>query len=68
MGRGNESLFEASWSHGQDGRHPIYGKNPSKIFSGTSGPSSTKLGIPRNLACSSGDSYPSLFLQMMTMG
>ena len=24
---------------------PIYGKNPSKIFSGTSGPISTKLGM-----------------------
>ena len=24
---------------------PIYGKNPSKIFSGTGGPISTKLGI-----------------------
>ena len=24
---------------------PIYGKNPSKIFSGTSGPISTKLGV-----------------------
>ena len=24
---------------------PIYGKNPSKIFSGTGGPISTKLGM-----------------------
>ena len=40
MGRENESLIVASWSHDQDG------KNPSKIFySGTSRPISTKLGI-----------------------
>ena len=40
MGRGNESLIVATWSHDQDG------KNSSKIFySGTSRPISTKLGI-----------------------
>ena len=32
LGRGNDILFAASGSHDQDGRHAIYGKNPSKIF------------------------------------
>ena len=33
MVRENESLFAASGSHDQDGRHAhIYGKSPSKIF------------------------------------
>ena len=41
MGSGNEILFTASWSHDQDGRHA----NPSKIFYGTGGPISTKLGM-----------------------
>ena len=45
LGRGNESLFAASGSHDQDGRH-AHGKNPSKIFfSRTSGPIFTKLGM-----------------------
>ena len=39
MGRENESLIVASWSHDQDG------KNSSKIYSGTSRSISTKLGI-----------------------
>ena len=45
MGRENDSLFATSGSHFQDGRMPIYGKNPLKIFSGTSGLNSTKLGM-----------------------
>ena len=39
---------------------PIYGKNPSKIFSGTGGPISTKLGMKHrglqpNIVCSNDD-------------
>ena len=30
LGRGNDSLFAASGSHDQDGRHAIYGKKPFK--------------------------------------
>ena len=45
LGRGNDILFAASGSHDQDGATPIYGKNPSKIFSRTSGPIFTKLGM-----------------------
>ena len=33
-----KSLFKLSRSCDQNGRHPIYGKNPSKIFSRTKGP------------------------------
>ena len=40
---------------------PIYGKDPSKIFSGTGGR------FPRNLVCSIGTSCPSLFIQMITL-
>ena len=45
--RGNNILFGASGSHDQDGRHAhiSYGKNPSKIFSRTSGPIFKKLGM-----------------------
>ena len=46
LGRGNDILFAASGSHDQDGRHAIYGKNPSKIFfSRTGRPIFTKLGM-----------------------
>ena len=44
MDRLNESFFAASGSHDQDCM-PIYGKNRSKIFSGTGGLISTKLGM-----------------------
>ena len=38
LGRGNESLFAASGSHDQDGRHThIWKKKTSKIFSRTHG-------------------------------
>ena len=44
MGRWNEWLFVASGSHDQDGRQPIYGKNPLKtFFPGSGGPISMKL-------------------------
>ena len=45
MGKGNESLFAASGSHDQDGCNAHIHKNPSKIFSRTGGPISTKLGM-----------------------
>ena len=47
MGSGNEILFTASGSHDQDGRHAHIWrkKKPSKIFYGTGGPISTKLGM-----------------------
>ena len=46
MGTENESLFMGSWSHDQDGSHEhIWLKIPSKIFSRTGGPISTKLGM-----------------------
>ena len=46
MGEGNESLFAASWSYGQDYRHAHIWQSPSKIFfTGNSGPISTKLGM-----------------------
>ena len=40
---GNENLMTWCWSHDQEeeATMPIYGKNPSKIFSGTGGPIST---------------------------
>ena len=48
---------------------PIYGKNPSKIFFGTSGPISTKLGmwhleLQRIIVCSNDD--PGLTLTYFT--
>ena len=48
---------------------PIYGKNPSKIFSGTSGPISTKLGMKHRgllpiIVCSNDD--PGLTLTYFT--
>ena len=45
LGIVNNILFAASGSHDQDGRTPIYGKNPSKIFSRTGRPIFTKLGM-----------------------
>ena len=43
---GNDNLLTRCWSHDQDGHDAhIYGKNPSKIFSGTGRPISTKLGM-----------------------
>ena len=45
LGRGNEKLFAASGHMTKMTAMPIYGKNPSKIFSATSGPISTKLGM-----------------------
>ena len=45
MSSGNESLLAASGSHDQDDRHAHKYLNLLKIFSGTSGPIFTKLGI-----------------------
>ena len=45
LGWGNKSLFAGSGSHDQDGRHAIYGKNPSKIFSRTKVPMTLWLGM-----------------------
>ena len=43
MGLGNESLFAGPGHMTKMAAMPIYGKNPSKIFSGAAGPISTKL-------------------------
>ena len=46
-----------------DGRHAHYGKNPSKSSS------QEPVGrFPRNLVCSTGNSSPSKFAQMVTLG
>ena len=50
MVRGNESLFTAS----KMAATPIYGKNPSKIFSEPADR------FPRNLICSVGDFLPTI--------
>ena len=42
---GNENLMTRCWSHDKMASMPIYGKNPSKIFSGTGRPISMKLGM-----------------------
>ena len=45
MGRGNESLFAASGSRDQDGRHAHICQKPFKIFSSRAGrPISKKIG------------------------
>ena len=56
LGRGNEILFAASWSHHMTkmAATPIYGKNPSK----SSSPEPVGR-FPRNLVCSIVDSCPS---------
>ena len=54
LGRGNESLFPASGSHDQDGRHAHMVKTLQKSISPE--PAGR---FPRNLVCSIGDSSPS---------
>ena len=56
MGRGNKILFAAYGLHDQDCGYT----HPSKIFSGTSGPISTKLGMQHRgllpiIVCSNDD-------------
>ena len=49
MGWGNESLFKWSWSHDQDGRLPMYGKNLKKSSPETEMPMTLKLGMQHRM-------------------
>ena len=66
-GGGGKSLFVVSGSHDQVHMATtpacIYGKNPSK----TSSPKPVDR-FPRDLVCSTSDSGPSQFVQMMILG